>query len=471
MKPLLRMLRIALRDRPRLRRSALFDARWYRDSYPDIGRADPAWHYLAHGAAEGRDPGPGFSTSGARLRAPGTGNPLLGYERSGRDAGQLALPVFAGTQQPAAGAAAILFCGHQALGQQFGAERSLLDMLDHAGAAGLAVHVVLPQILDPGYLAAVRSRAIAVHIIPCPWYRSGRSPHPVTLAALERVIRSSGALEVHQNTLVLDAPLIAARRAGVPAVVWLRELPAGDPELCARMATAPAALHARLLAGADRFIANSAATAAWIDPEGAAAPGRVTVLPNRVDPALKALPFAPPARPRIGLIGSLRVKKGIADFIAVATALQQRGVPAEFRLYGPDSDDLRAFGTLPDGVIHAGYTASPVDAIAGLDVVLSLSHFAESFGRTVTEAMAAGRPVICYDRGTPAELVGCSGAGQVVPADDPQAVATALRALLTEPGALQTASVAARLRFAELDLIGRAVPPERIYPDALARAG
>ncbi|UWR28354.1 glycosyltransferase (plasmid) [Sulfitobacter sp. S223] len=40
------------------------------------------------------------------------------------------------------------------------------------------------------------------------------------------------------------------------------------------------------------------------------------------------------------------------------------------------------------------------------DIVLSLSHVAESFGRTVLEAMAAGRPVICYDRGTPPELVG-----------------------------------------------------------------
>ena len=47
-----------------LRRSGLFDAAWYRRTYPDVeaGGLDPALHYLSHGATEGRDPGPAFST-------------------------------------------------------------------------------------------------------------------------------------------------------------------------------------------------------------------------------------------------------------------------------------------------------------------------------------------------------------------------------------------------------------------------
>jgi glycosyltransferase involved in cell wall biosynthesis len=69
-------------------RSDLFSAAWYLASYPDVAvsRMDPARHFLMHGAGEGRDPGPFFSTQ-AYLRAvpnlsPPDQNPLLHYLRS-----------------------------------------------------------------------------------------------------------------------------------------------------------------------------------------------------------------------------------------------------------------------------------------------------------------------------------------------------------------------------------------------------
>ena len=56
--------RALLRAARKIRRSGLFDADWYRRNYPDVdaGGLDPALHYLRHGAAEGRDPGPAFGT-------------------------------------------------------------------------------------------------------------------------------------------------------------------------------------------------------------------------------------------------------------------------------------------------------------------------------------------------------------------------------------------------------------------------
>lgn len=72
-----------------VRRSGTFDERWYLQRYPDVGKAgmDPVRHYLLHGAAEGRDPSPGFSTSGYRSAHPGVAesgvNPLIHYIRSG----------------------------------------------------------------------------------------------------------------------------------------------------------------------------------------------------------------------------------------------------------------------------------------------------------------------------------------------------------------------------------------------------
>jgi len=42
--------------------SGLFDRDWYLDQYPDVHKSgmDAALHYLHHGAAEGRNPGPWF---------------------------------------------------------------------------------------------------------------------------------------------------------------------------------------------------------------------------------------------------------------------------------------------------------------------------------------------------------------------------------------------------------------------------
>src|SRR5262249_12416580 len=77
-----------------LRASNLFDAEWYVRTYPDIAAVgiDPAVHYLSSGAAEGRDPGPHFSTQGyvqRYLDVAATGaNPLLHYLEHGISEGR-----------------------------------------------------------------------------------------------------------------------------------------------------------------------------------------------------------------------------------------------------------------------------------------------------------------------------------------------------------------------------------------------
>lgn len=51
-------------ERRLVARSGLFDPRWYVTRYPDVAASGlrPLQHYLAIGAAEGRDPGPHFSS-------------------------------------------------------------------------------------------------------------------------------------------------------------------------------------------------------------------------------------------------------------------------------------------------------------------------------------------------------------------------------------------------------------------------
>ena len=77
-----------------IRRSVFFDAEHYVNENADVRSLgiDPSLHYLLHGAKEGRNPGPMFSTRGYLERFPDVAasgvNPLAHYELTGRAEGR-----------------------------------------------------------------------------------------------------------------------------------------------------------------------------------------------------------------------------------------------------------------------------------------------------------------------------------------------------------------------------------------------
>jgi glycosyltransferase involved in cell wall biosynthesis len=308
---------------------------------------------------------------------------------------------------------------------------------------------VLPSVVNKQYLDDVRKRSAAVVILPQLWRHRFRPVSDHTVSAIRAMIRAYRPTAIHVNTIVLNAPLVAARAEGCPSIVHVRELPAEDPQLCRILGDSARGLRRRILSEADRFIANSAAVANWLD-----CPDRVDVQPNEIDPALFDLPFAPGPSLRVGLISSNIAKKGVADFVSVARMVAKaeasENVPpdarCQFLLIGPDSADLKALGPLPDNTVHTGYVDGSVAAVEQTDLVLVLSHFAESFGRTTLEAMAGGRPVICYRRGTPPTLIEHGRTGFSTPADDPAAVANAVMSISVARFGLLELSRAARKR-------------------------
>jgi hypothetical protein len=68
--------------------SDLFDGIWYLEHYPKAAASGmpPALHYVRHGAKQGYDPGPAFSSSGYLAAHPrvaaSNANPLVHYLRS-----------------------------------------------------------------------------------------------------------------------------------------------------------------------------------------------------------------------------------------------------------------------------------------------------------------------------------------------------------------------------------------------------
>jgi glycosyltransferase involved in cell wall biosynthesis len=459
-------------------RSGLFDARWYAERYPDVGLLgmDPAEHFLRIGARLERDPGPRFDTAYYLASNPDVVrarmNPLLHYITHGRDEGRACqapravgvpapalpeaepafdrLPVqtYPGRRARIEDAPTVLVCAHVSGKHLFGGERSLLDILDGLADAGLNAVVTTPGISNPDYLKALRDRSLAVCSFRYGWWRRDVAVDQNVVAAFALLVQEHGIGAVHANTIMLREPLLAARRMGVPAVVHVRELIHHDQALIDLIGEAPERIVEQVLAGADWIVANSEATARAFHKDGV-----TRVVPNTIDTAAFDLP-APAAEGalRVVMVSSNLPKKGTLDFVAVARLLQDELPEARFLLIGPDNAHVEALkeqqaaGEVPDNVVFAGYRDDPAKAVAEADLLLNLSHFQESFGRTVLEAMTARRPVVVYDWGALPELVADGETGAIAPFRDVAAVARRIVELARDRSRLRAVGEAARAR-------------------------
>ena len=84
------------------------------------------------------------------------------------------------------------------------------------------------------------------------------------------------------------------------------------------------------------------------------------------------------------------------------------------------------------GIVHlVGDCADIPAALMLADAVVSASTDPEAFGRVIVEAQAMGRPIVATDHGASRELVLPGETGWLVPPNDPDALADALRTALS----------------------------------------
>ncbi len=429
--------------------SSLFDAGWYLERYIDLQQVvvEPFNHFWESGAQEGRDPGPNFSTSGylrAHPEALASGRHPVAYYLSqvARDA-QQALPVREG-ERSFAGQPTVLLCGHQAGATLFGAERSLLDVVEAIGELRWNVVVTLPEAHNADYEQGILKRCKALAILPYGWWQVGRAANEDTVAHFQALLKRYHVQAVHGNTVVLQEPYVAARLEGITTLIHVRELPAYDTALCDVLGATAGEVVAHVQQHADVIIANSNCVAqAFAQAPSVDKTPHLCVVPNTIDMApLLALPgvsFAPNAPVRVGMLSSNVAKKGIEDAETMAAHLQTMAPQVEVVLFGPLTAAIKSLqrrqlqGVAPGNITYAGYVQTPADALAGLDIVMNLSRFQESFGRTVLEAMAAGRPVVAYDWGALSELVINGKTGFLVPYASPLQAAQQVARLASAP--------------------------------------
>ena len=148
---------------------------------------------------------------------------------------------------------------------------------------------------------------------------------------------------------------------------------------------------------------------------------------------------------RLVSVGRLVEKKGIAQVLAALRLLVDRGIRADYRVYGdgPLRDRLRALAAelgIADRVSFEGRQGQEAvrEGLAAADILVAASVTAadgdeEGIPNVLKEAMASGMPVVGTLHGGIPELVEDGVSGWLVPERDEAALAAALARLAAEP--------------------------------------
>jgi GalNAc-alpha-(1->4)-GalNAc-alpha-(1->3)-diNAcBac-PP-undecaprenol alpha-1,4-N-acetyl-D-galactosaminyltransferase len=179
-----------------------------------------------------------------------------------------------------------------------------------------------------------------------------------------------------------------------------------------------------------------------VEPFRAMVPGvaHIAVMPNPLPDELfsKAWPTADPmARRRLVSVGRLHAQKNYGLLIDVFASIAAEFPQWDLTIWGdgPERTQLetQVKRLAMDGrIAMPGVTSSLWPELARCDAFVMSSRF-EGFGLALAESMALGIPVVAFDcRSGPRELTRDGRDGLLVPADDPQAMADALRRLLSD---------------------------------------
>lgn len=320
-----------------------------------------------------------------------------------------------------------------------GAERSLLGAIARLPVHGFRPVLCLPA--EGAFAAEARAAGVEVEVLGVRSPNLHRLWNP--LAAARRAVRAGrrhGADLVHLNSLPWLYPaVLVARRLRRPLAVHVRDH--------TDAAWFGARHHRWFARRVDAWLAITDFCAA---PYLAAGLRPVHVLPNGVD--LDAFhPGADGGEPRarwgggplVGLLGYLIPRKGQDLLLEAAGRLIGEGLPLRVVLAGSDPFPASGYARrlreaadrvpLAGRVVFAGFHGDAAVRLAALDVLVVASD-EEPFGRVAVEAMAVGRPVVATAAGGTPEVVQDGVNGLLVPPRDPEALARALRRVLTEPG-------------------------------------
>ena len=324
-----------------------------------------------------------------------------------------------------------------------GAERQLVELARGLDPSRFAVTVA--ALYDRGPLRDEVARLPGVRLETVG--KTGRWDLAGPLARLARLVRGAGIDVVYGFLDIANLYALAGGRLGGARVAFGVRSSYMDFSRYERSEGVVWRLAALASRAADLVVYNSFAGRDYALARGfsrrnaAVVPNGIDVERFRPDPergrrVRGEWGVAPGAR-LVGLVGRLDPMKDHATFLRAAALLRAEDTEIRFACVGegpgPYAEGLRALAAqlgLEGSLVWAGARDDMPAVYAALDL-LALSSRGEGFPNVVGEAMACGVPCAAADVGDAARIVGDTG--EVVPPEDPPALAAGLRRLLAEP--------------------------------------
>ena len=326
-----------------------------------------------------------------------------------------------------------------------------------------------------------RASREGIHIVRIPEFRRDVSPTRdiAALVRLIRLIRAERFAIVHLHEAKAGfLGRLAATMCGTPVVVvtlhgrdpWWRTAGGTENQLRELMPHGLwlySALERMARPFTDAFVAVAPTVARDAVQARVAAPGRTDVAASAVD--LDAIPYGrdpsvraelgiPPADQVVGMVGRLDPQKAPLDFIRMAARVASLRPGTRFVVTGDGElePDMRQLAqSLGVEVLFTGFREDAPRLASAFDVFV-VSSLYEGVGRSVTEAMASGRPVVATAVDGVVDVVAHGATGLLAAPRDPEGLASRVVWLLDHP------AEAARMGEQARGLVRALFAPERM---------
>ena len=309
----------------------------------------------------------------------------------------------------------------------------IIQILPELNAGGVEGHV-----LDlAGFLASTGHESIVIsnggNMVAKLQQRGVRH---VTMPVHRKSLRSL--LQVHKLRAWLrdEKPDVVHAHSRVPAwIAWLALRGINTPTRPKFVTTVhgfySVNAYSAIMTKGDRIIAVSESIRTYVrEKYPACDPSRIVVIPHGIDPQIYHPDFKPSdawldkwhrEHPKIIgkklllLAGRITRLKGHSDFFTLISELKKSGQPVCGLIAGNTHPKKQAYLQelqkqahelgITEDLVFLGHRSDLRELMAVSDIVMSLSQQPESFGLSVLEALALGRPVVGYDCGGVGELL------------------------------------------------------------------